>query len=103
MPFEKIPREIIDDGIRYNTLTGKLLAYTEHTQNNFESGPFDKLIYQGKNGRCFLAIQKPNSYKNGDGSVRITPLSKNEAIEIYNDLAVKEISEIESFESAIKA
>lgn len=103
MPFEKLNKEIIDNGIRYSTETGKLLAYTEHTESDFESGPFDKLIFQGKNGRYFMAIQKPEKYKKGDNSVRITPLDKETATEIYLSLAVKKISEIESFESTIKA
>lgn len=101
--MEKINKQIIDNGIRYSTDTGKLLAYTEHTENKFEFGPFDKLLFQGIKNRYYLAIQHPEKYKNGDNSVKITPLTKEESKAIYDELAVKEVDFVNAFEEIRKA
>jgi len=53
----------------------------------------DKLLWKGFNGRYWLSIQKPKKYKWGDGSVKVIPLSKEEAIGIFNDMAEKKVPE----------
>jgi len=110
MAFSILPYEEIYKQIRYSTTEGStLLAYTEALEDG--PGMQDKLLWKGKNGRFWLSIQKPKKYKWGDGSVKVIPLNKEDAVRIYNDLAVHvrlKISETEStdifnFDEVIKA
>jgi len=102
--FSILPKEEIIRGIKYDT--GGLLGYTEAVE-----GKEDKLLFVGKNGHFFLSIQKPKRLKNGDDSVNLIPLTKEEAIKRYEDLAVyqtykiseHETTDIFDFDKPIKA
>lgn len=106
--FNVLPREEIINGIRYDTGEehSRLLGYNEAVE-----GKEDKLLFQGKNGRFFLSIQKPKRLKNGDDSVNLIPLNKEEAIRRYKDLAVykthklseNETTDIFDFDEPVKA
>lgn len=108
MAFSVLPKEEIINGVRYDTGEehSRLLGYTEAVE-----GKEDKLLFQGKNGRFFLSIQKPKRLKAGDDSVNILPLNKEEAIRWYKDLAVyktykiseHETTDIFDFDKPIKA
>ena len=111
MAFNVLPREEIINGIRYDTGEehSRLLVYNEAITDGGVTS--DKLLFQGKNGRFFMAIQKPKKYKHGDDSVNLIPLNKEEAIKRYEGLAVyktHKLSETEStdifdFDKVIKA
>ena len=97
MAFSILPKEEVISGIRYDTgeKHSRLLAYTEAIE-----GKEDKLIFQGLNGgRYFLAIQKPKKYRNGDDSVNIIPLNKEEVIRLYKDMAVYKTFKISDHET----
>ena len=109
MAFKVIQKEQIFDDLRYNTENARVLAYTEHEDD--PTGPKDRILFQGKNGRYFQSYQKPDFYKHGDNSAKLYPLNKEEAIRTYKGMAVHErfkISENEStdifdFDEVIKA
>ena len=90
MAFNILPKEEIINGVRYDTGSehSRLLAYNEAIE-----GKEDKLLFQGKNGRFFLAIQKPKKYKFGDGSSNLIPLNKEEVIKLYSDMAERLLPE----------
>ena len=108
MAFSILPKEEIINGIRYDTGEehSRLLGYNEAVE-----GKEDKLLFIGKNGHFFLSIQKPKRLKNGDDSVNLIPLNKEEAIKRYEGLAVyktHKLSETEStdifdFDKPVKA
>ena len=90
--FNVLPYEEIYKGIRYDTTEGStLLGYTEALEDG--PGMQDKLLWKGLNGRYWLSIQKSKKYKYGDDSVKVLPLSKEEAIGIFNDMAEKKVPE----------
>ena len=86
LPDNIIQKEQIFNGIRYSTKNSRLLAYTEHKDD--PTGPVDHLLFQGKNGRYFQSYQKPDFYKYGNNEAKLYPLNKEEAIQIYHDMAV---------------
>jgi hypothetical protein len=89
--FNILPKEEIIKGIRYDTGSehSRLLAYSEAVE-----GKEDKLLLQGKNGRLFLAIQKPKKYsKFNDDSVNLIPVNKEEAIKLFSDMAERLLPE----------
>ena len=108
MAFSILPKEEVIKGIRYDTGEehSRLLGYTEAVE-----GKEDRLLFQGKNGRFFLSIQKPKRLKNGDDSVNLIPLNTVETQRIYKDLAVyktfklseNETTDIFDFDKPIKA
>ena len=99
MAFKVIQKEQIFDGLRYNTENSRLLAFTEYQDD--PTGPQDRILFQGKNGRYFQSYQKPDFYKHGDNSAKLYPLNKEEAISIYKDMAEKKVDENEAFNSLI--
>jgi len=107
MAFNVINTEKIIGGIRYNTEEGKLLGYTEAVE--IDGLMSDSVLFQGKNGRFYRLIQRPKRLKNGDDSVRIQPLNKEEAQRFFEDLAVYERLKVEGgtdifdFDELIKA
>jgi len=104
-----IDTEKVIDEIRYNTGEehSRLLGYTEAVM--IDGLMSDNLLFQGNNGRFFRSIQRPKRLKNGDDSVRIQPLNKEEAQRIFKDLAVYKRFEVEGgtdifdFDEVIKA
>ena len=108
MAFNILPKEEIIKGIRYDTGEehSRLLAYNEAVE-----GKEDKLLLQGKNGRFFLAIQKPKKYsKYNDDTSNLIPLNLEEAKKLYSDMAVHKRFEVEGgttdifdFDEVIKA
>ena len=109
--FKVLEKEEIINSVRYDTGEehSRLLGYIEAVEvDGFIS---DKLLFIGNYGRPFLSIQRPKRLKNGDDSVRIIPLNKEEAKERYKDLAVyktfkiseTETTDIFDFDKPIKA
>jgi len=78
----------IVDGVRYNTETAEIVASNEYWDgNNYERSGRNSHLYKSKNGRFFLGR---SSQWQGENDI-IEPVSKENAMEEYENLREKEM------------